>query len=333
MKAIQFAEFGDHRVLKPVEVPMPVPEADQVLIEVASAGVNFVDIRERRGTYNQAETKVGGVSLPRTPGLQAMGKVVAVGPTGDAGLIGREVLALLSGGGYAQYALADPAMLVELPAGIDAHVMAALPLQGVTAYLTLTASTVLRPGESVLVHAAAGGVGSMAVQIARKLGAGKIIATAGTEAKRDLARRLGADAAVDYEAQDWTAQVLALTEGKGVDIILESIGGDVFEQNFDCLATFGRYVIYGSTRGPGKPFEPRRLMTKSQTMVGLYQPVFLARPDVIRAGLAFLVEHTLGGSIRPEIGAILPLDEASEAHRLLEARTVLGTVVLDPRAR
>ena len=186
-----------------------------------------------------------------------MGRVIEVGAQSDRSLIGKKVVALLpAGGGYAQFTIAPSNLLVVLPESADDVTMAALPDQGVTAYLTLTASTKLQPGESVPVHGAAGGVGSLAVQIAKALGAGQVIATAGSDERRANTRSIGADIAIDYGKSDWPETVLEATGDRGVDIILESIGGDVFEQNFKCLATFGRYIIFGSTRGPGAPFAP-----------------------------------------------------------------------------
>jgi NADPH:quinone reductase len=333
LKAIQFSRFGDAEVLDYVDLPRPSPQTDEVLIEVTAAGVNFPDIRERMGVYQRAETHVGGVVLPRVSGLQAVGKVVEVGAKGDHGLIGKKVLALLpGGGGYAQTVIAPSNLILVLPETADDVTMAALPDQGVTAYLTLTASTKLQAGESVLVHGAAGGVGSLAVQIAKALGAGQVIATAGSEERRAYARSVGADTAVDYTKLDWPKAVLEATGGRGVDIILESIGGDIFEQNFECLAAFGRYIIFGSTRGPGAPFAPRRLMTKCQTMTGIYVPVFFAqRPDLVHEALAFLVAHTLAGTIRPNVATVLGLSRTAEAHRMLEERRAVGVVVLDPR--
>ena len=332
MKAVQFARFGGPEVLEFVDLPRPVPRAGEVLIEVTAAGVNFPDIRERMGVYQRAETHVGGVVLPHVSGLQVAGRAAEIGPQGDRTLVGRKVLALLpAGGGYAQFALAPANMTVVLPESADDVRMAALPAQGATAYLLLTASTILRKGDSVLVHGAAGGVGSLAVQIAKILGAGQVIATASTDEKRAFVRDLGADFAVDYSQTDWMKAVLIHTGGRGVDVLLESIGGDIFEQNFDCLATFGRYLLLGSTRGPGKPFEPRRLMSKSQTMTGFYLPVFFQRPDLIHDALIFLVNHALDGTLRSNIAAVLPLSQTAEAHRRLEDRRAIGVLVLDPR--
>jgi NADPH:quinone reductase len=331
MKAIQFSRFGGPEVLEYVDLPRPTPNGDEVIIEVTAAGVNFPDIRQRLGVYQRAETHVGGVTLPYVTGLQVVGKVTEVGPQGNSTLVGKKVLAFLpQGGGYAQVAKASSGMAVPL-GELDDVQMAALPTQGLTAYLMLTALTELRKGESILVQGAAGGVGSLAVQIAKISGAGTIVATAGTKEKREYSRTIGADFAVDYEKPDWPKTVLEYTDGRGVDVLLESIGGDIFEQNFECLAPFGRYIIFGSTRGPGKPLEPRRLMSKCQSIAGIYLPVFVQKPSLIRSGLEFLVEHTLSGRLKAKVAETLPLSKTAQAHRALEERRVTGIIVLDPR--
>jgi NADPH2:quinone reductase len=331
MKAVRFSAFGGPDVLQYIDTEAPSPGPGEVLVRVRRAGVNYVDLRERAGVYHRAETHVNsGVELPRISGLQAVGVVTAVGPQVDAGLVGREVLAYLPrGGGYAEFAVAAVGMIVALPEGVDPAMFAALPTQALTAWLTLRRSASLQPGESVLVHGAGGGVGSLAVQVAKLLGAGKIIATASTEEKRSLALRLGADVAIPYDTPAWPAAVREHTGGRGVDVILETIGGDVFDQNFACLAPFGRHVVLGSTRGPGKPLEPRRLMEKSQALIGFYLPVFLAVPEWIREGLLFTVEHAARGQLRAHVADVLPLARAADAHRLLEEQKVTGTLVLE----
>lgn len=331
MKAVQFRDFGGPDVLEYVDIPSPVPEAGEVLIEVTAAGVNFPDIRERMGVYNRADTRVGGVSLPRVSGQQVVGRVTAVGAGVDRSRIGSKVVALLHrGGGYAEYASASALMALNIPESSNDAEMASLPCQGLTSYLMLRAAANLRKDETVLVHGAAGGVGSLAIQIAKLLGAGMVIATAGSEAKRSHVRALGADEAIAYDDPDWPRVVLAKTADRGADIILESIGGEVFEQNFECLATFGRYIIFGSTRGPGRPVEPRRLMTKAQTMTGFYLPVFFQRPELVREGLEFLVRNTLAKYLKPTIADILPLKNTGDAHRILEDRKAVGVVILRP---
>jgi len=317
-------------VLALVDLPRPEPERDEVLIQVSAAGVSYVDIRQRQGMYNRAETRVGGVVLPNVPGMQAVGRVVRVGPEADSNLIGRKVVTFVGKGAYAEFLIAQASLCVVAPDNADDATLSVIPMQGLTAYFTLTAATVLRRGESILVHAAGSGVGSLAVQMAKIMGAGKVIATAASPEKRKHALAVGADVAIDYTTADWTREVLEATGGAGVDILLESIGAEVFEQNFDCLATFGRYIIYGSTRGLGKPLEARRLMTRCQSLTGLYVPVFMSRPELIRAGLAFMVEHVAKGDLRAQIGGEFPLRDAPRAQQLLEDRQAVGAIVLQP---
>ncbi len=210
--------------------------------------------------------------------------------------------------------------------------LAGLAAQAACAHLLLRSSTTLRAGESLLVHGAAGGVGGLAVQIAKALGATPVIGTASTAERRRFVLEVGADAAIGYDEPGWTGEVLRLTGGRGVDVLIESVGGDVFEQNFEALATFGRYLLLGSTRGPGEPFAPRRLMTKSQALIGFYLPVFFDRPGAIARALAFLADGLRTGQIKPAVDAVLPLHRAAEAHQRLENRDVRGVIVLDPTA-
>jgi NADPH2:quinone reductase len=330
VKAIQYDAFGDADVLHYRELPDPSPGPGQVLIQTAAIGVNFPDIRERLGIYNQAATRVGGVQLPQVGGLAVTGTVVAAGADTSTHLIGRQVVALMTKGAYAELAVAEEPLTVPVEEGTNMVALAGIAAQGVTAHLLLQASTKLVQGESLLVHGAAGGVGGLAVQIAKRYGAHPIIGTASTAARRDFVIGLGADAALSYDHPNWTDQVLALTDGRGVDVLIESIGGSVFEQNFDALATFGRYLLLGSTRGPGTPMGPRRLMTKSQSLIGFYLPVFYGRPDLIATALRFLANGIHDRTITSTVDRVLPLREAAYAHRLLESRAVQGVVVLDP---
>jgi NADPH:quinone reductase len=333
MKAIFYKKFGERDVLEFGEMPEPVPQENQLLIQVERSSVNYVDIRERQGTYNRPETHGGEIKLPHIPGLQAVGRVTAAGSPADQNWVGKKVLAYTpKGGGYAQVVTADTNLCIEIPESQEADLFAALPNQGLTAYLLLTASTKLVQGESVLVQGASGGVGSLAIQIAKILGAGTVLGTASTGKKQDFIRSLGADDAIDYTVDNWAQVVLEKTHGKGVDILLESIGGDIFEKNFDCLAPFGRYIIFGSTRGPGEPFAPRRLMQKSQSLTGFYLPVYLAKPDLLHQGMEFLVKATAEKKLTPSIAQVLPLNIAAEGHRLLEDREVQGTIILDTTA-
>ena len=329
MKAIQYERFGGPDVLEYLDLPNPTPGSGQLLIETAAIGVNFPDIRERLGVYNKAETRVGGVQLPQVGGLAVAGTVVAAGPQTSVE-VGRKVVALMKKGAYAQLAVAEEPLSAVIDDDADQVTLAGFAAQAACAHLLLQASTTLRAGESLLVHGAAGGVGSLAVQIAKALGAKPVIGTASTAERRDFVTSLGADAAISYEEPGWTEQVRELTAGRGVDVLIESIGGDVFEQNFDALATFGRYLLLGSTRGPGEPFAPRRLMTKSQALIGFYLPVFYDRPELIGNALRFLADGLKTGQITPSVDEVLPLSQAAEAHRRLESREVRGVIVLDP---
>jgi NADPH2:quinone reductase len=330
LKSLNFLFEASSEVLRYVELPKPAPAQGEILIETTAIGVNFPDIRERMGVYNQKETRVGGVELPHVTGLQVVGHVVAAGDGVDRAMIGRKVMALMKNGAYAQFSLASAATTVNLLPDADDVAMASLPCQGATAYLTLQALAQLRPGESVLVHGAAGGVGSLAVQIAKALGAGTVIGTASSEERRAFVRGIGADLAIGYDDPSWPRTVLDHTQGRGVDVILESIGGDVFEQNFECLATFGRHIVFGSTRGPGNPLAPRRLMTKAQSLTGFYLPVVFETPELISRALTFLANGVADGSIKSNVAEVLPLSRAADAHRMLESRQLQGVIILDP---
>jgi NADPH2:quinone reductase len=263
-------------------------------------------------------------------GIAVAGTVVEIGPGASGDLVGRRVVALMKKGAYAELANAAEALCAVVDDDADLTVLAGFAAQAACAHLLLQASTTLCPGEALLVHGAAGGVGSLAVQIGKALGASPVIGTASTEERRNFVLELGADAAIGYNEPKWPAAVLELTAGRGVDVLIESIGGDVFEQNFQALATFGRYLLLGSTRGPGDPFAPRRLMTKSQAMIGFYLPVFYDRPELINNALRFLADGVKEGCITPKVDAVLPLALAAEAHRRLESRSVRGVIVLDP---
>ena len=330
MKAVQYDRFGGPEVLRYLDLPDPRPGPGELLIETAAIGVNFPDIRERLGVYNKAETRVGGVQLPQVGGIAVAGTVVEIGPGASGDLVGRRVVALMKKGAHAELANAAEALCAVVDDDADLTVLAGFAAQAACAHLLLQASTTLCPGEALLVHGAAGGVGSLAVQIGKALGASPVIGTASTEERRNFVLELGADAAIGYNEPKWPAAVLELTAGRGVDVLIESIGGDVFEQNFQALATFGRYLLLGSTRGPGDPFAPRRLMTKSQAMIGFYLPVFYDRPELINNALRFLADGVKEGFITPKVDAVLPLALAAEAHRRLESRSVRGVIVLDP---
>ncbi|WP_328472045.1 quinone oxidoreductase family protein [Streptomyces sp. NBC_00448] len=317
MRAIQITEFGGPEVLRLTELPDPVPQPGQLLIEVDSAGVNYADTHTVENSYLAAS------SLPMVPGAEVVGR------TAD----GRRVVALTDNGGYAEKALVADRLAHDVPDGVGDGQALALVIQGVTAWHLLRTCARLAPGESVVVHAAAGGTGSLAVQLAKEFGAGRVIATASTEEKRELALELGADTAVDADPQDLKERLVEANGGHKVDAVLEMTGGPVFDASLAALAPFGRLVTYGmASRVPPTPIEPARLMGRSRAVIGFWLAHCLGRPGMYHEPLGELLAMTAEGRLRPLIGAVHPLADAARAHEDLRARRTTGKLVLDVRA-
>ncbi len=324
MKAITVEEFGEADVLRYVDADRPDPGEGEVLIEVRSAGVNYADTMRRRNQYLEWQ------DLPFTPGSEVAGTVAEVGEGVDDVSVGDHVVSLLGTGGYAEYAVAPARGLIPLPEGLDFDRAAAIPLQGLTAYHCIKTSGALKDGESVLVHAAAGGVGTLAVQMARLLGAGTVIATASSEAKLDLARSLGADVLIDYTEDDWPQRVLEATEGNGADIILEMVGADFPQKNLECLAVFGRMVVFGAASGERGTIVPAALMKPCHAVVGFYLPQIMRRPDLFVPSLEEVLGWISTDDLKLTIGDTYPLDQAATAHADLEGRKTTGKLLLNP---
>lgn len=316
MRAIQITEFGGPEALGLVELPDPEHGPGQVLIEVSRAGVNYADTHQAENSYLSPAT------LPMIPGAEVAGR------TPD----GRRVVALSGTGGYAQLALAPEQLAWDIPAGIDDATALGLVVQGTTAWVLLRKSVHLEPGESVVVHAAAGGVGTLAVQLAKAWGAGRVIATASTEDKRKLALELGADVAVDPAVPDLTASLIEANGGHRVDTVLEMTGGTVTDQSLRALAPFGRLGFYGmASRQPPSPIQPANLMAHSTAIAGMWLPhVFTLPGDVMGTALADLFALVQDGTLRVVPGGEYPLSEARRAHEDLRARRTSGKLVLDP---
>ncbi|MFO7264329.1 MAG: alcohol dehydrogenase [Bacillaceae bacterium G1] len=325
MRAIRFHEYGEPEVLRLELVETPTPGPQQVLIRVRAAGVNYADVMRRRNMYVQH------TPLPFIPGSEVAGEVVAVGPGVRSFKEGDRVVTLLGPkcSGYAEYTIGYEPMLIPIPEGLDMVQAAALPLQGLTAYHILKTSAKVLPGETVLVHAAAGGVGTLAVQLAKIFGA-KVIATASTEEKLALARSLGADHTVNYTSPDWDKQVLELTNGAGVDVILEMVGGEVFRKNLGILAEFGRMVVFGAASKERATLEPFRLMNKCQSVIGFLLTPVVRRPELYWPSLNELLQLVKDGRLKLQIGGTYPLEQAALVHRLLEGRQTTGKLVLVP---
>ncbi|HEX5849850.1 MAG TPA: quinone oxidoreductase [Rubrobacter sp.] len=324
MKAITVEEFGEADVLRYVDADRPDPGEGEVLIEVRSAGVNYADTMRRRNQYLEWQ------DLPFTPGSEVAGTVAEVGEGVDDVSVGDHVVSLLGTGGYAEYAVAPARGLIPLPEGLDFDRAAAIPLQGLTAYHCIKTSGALKDGESVLVHAAAGGVGTLAVQMARLLGAGTVIATASSEEKLDLARSLGADVLIDYTEDDWPQRVLEATEGNGADIILEMVGADFPQKNLECLAVFGRMVVFGAASGERGTIVPAALMKPCHAVVGFYLPQIMRRPDLFVPSLEEVLGWISTDDLKLTIGDTYPLDQAATAHADLEGRKTTGKLLLNP---
>ncbi len=318
MRAIRITEFGGPEVLTLVDDEAePTPSDGQQVMEIDAAGINYADTHQAEDTY------LAPCSLPMIPGAEAVGRLPD----------GRRVVALLGGGGYAERAAVAPPLAFEVPDEVSDGAALALILQGTTAWHLLRTSARMTPGESVLVLAAAGGVGSLAIQLARRLGAGRIIAAASSPDKRDLALELGADVAIDSRTDDLKTAVEEANGGK-IDIVLEMVGGTTTDQSIAALAPFGRCVVYGmASREAPSLVDPRRLIVRSQGVVGFWLAHAMRDPARhLAAPMQELLELTVAGDLTPVVGGTYPLSEAARAHQDLRERRTVGKLVLDPRA-
>jgi NADPH:quinone reductase len=328
MRAIRIHETGSPEVMRLEDVDTPGPGPGEVQIRVGAAGVNFTDVMARQGMYI---TRGAAPAFPLVLGTEVAGVVTAVGPDAPEALVGRRVVAFVHGG-YAEFAVTTPDLVTELPAGLDLAEATSYLVQGVTAWQLLRDCGRIQPGGSVLVHAAAGGVGTLAVQLARSFGASTVIATAGSPDKRKLAMELGADVAVDYTLPEWPDAVLAATGGRGVDIVLDAVGGSVGEQSLACLAAFGTLVVYGVSSSRLASFAGSQLMHKNQSVTGYWLTSRLLHPGAGGSPTAGIVAELLKlsqtGRLRAVVHHAFSLEQASEAHRAVSARRTVGKVVL-----
>lgn len=321
MKAVRINETGGPEVMHIEEIETPTPKTGEILIKVAAAGINYADLAQRQGAY------LTRTITPTTPGFEFAGTVEAFGPGVTSPAVGTRVVAF-GEGGYAEYALAQPSTIIPIPDMLDFTHAAAFPVQGITAYQLLRESAHIQAGESVLVHAAAGGVGTLAIQLAKLLGAGTVIGTASNAQKLELIRRLGADAAINYTEENWPEQVKQATGGKGPDIILEMVGGSIAEQSLQCLAPFGRMVIYGAASNQIAQFTGVQLMYKNQAIIGYWLTAQLRRPDHIARAAMELMQYLISGKLEIVVGQTFPLAAAAEAHKAIAERKTTGKVVL-----
>lgn len=308
-------EFGGPEVLELVELPRPEPGPGEILIRVTRAGMNFADTHTRTNSYVQKAT------LPLIPGGEVAGVRVDTG---------ERVVALVGSGGYAQYATAPERLTFPIPDSIDDGTALAMIVQGVTAWHLYRTAGRVGDGESVVVHGAAGGVGSLAVQLGHPLGAGRVIATASAESKRELAVRLGADAAVDPAAEGLTDRLIEANGGAPVDVVFEMSGGEVFDASYRALAPFGRIVAYGIATNQPNDVSTGSLLRHSRAVVGFYLFHCLERPGMFEQALSELFARAARGELEVIVGHTYPLEQAAQAQIDLRARRTTGKLLLDP---
>jgi len=322
MKQIQISQPGGPEVMKLVDVPKPSPGPGQALVKVAASGVNFIDVYFRSGHYK--------ADLPFTVGSEASGTVEAIGPNVTEVKPGDRVAYAMTRGSYSEYTLVPAAQLVTLPDHVDFNTAAAAMLQGMTAHYLTHSTFPLKRGDRALVHAAAGGAGGLVVQMAKMLGA-TVYGTVGTDAKAAIAKEAGADEAIVYTREDFAAEVKRFTDGKGVDVIYDSVGATTFLKGLDIIRPRGMMALFGQSSGPVQPIDPGILNPKGS--------LFLTRPSLAhyvqtREELLWRAGDVLGwinsGKLKLRIDKTYALGDAAQAHRDLEARRTSGKLLLIP---
>jgi NADPH2:quinone reductase len=323
MRAIVFAQTGGPEVMTLAEVPKPEVRPGMVLIKVHAIGVNFADVRFRQGQY------VVKPKLPDTPGMEAAGVIEALGEGVTGPSVGTRVAAFTVKS-YAEYCQAPAPMVVPLPDFVTFEQGAAFPIQVLTAYHMLHTADATGPGRTVLVHSAAGGVGLAAVQLAKVAGA-RVFGTVSSDAKVGLVKEHGADAVINYSTEKFADEVLRLTDGRGVDLILDAVGKPTFEEGLRCLAPFGHLILYGRAGGPTDPLNVATLSAKSIKVSGFMVPtVTRTFPEKTRESAARCFALMREGTLKLHIGRTFKLTEAAEAHRYMESRASTGKLILLP---
>lgn len=315
MKAVQIEEFGGPELMKQVELPDPQPAQGEVVVDVARSGVNFADTHTIRNDYLAEQT------LPLIPGAEISGR------TPD----GRRVASILASGGYAEKVAVPEGWLIPVPDQVSDDQAAALLLQGLTAMALVRRCARLEAGETVVVEAAAGGTGSLAVQLAKRLGA-KVIGLASSEEKRARVQQLGADATADSRAEDLKEAILAANDGHRVDAVLHMSGGDAFDAELAALAPLGRLVVFGIASREQRQVSTAALLRGSKAVVGFWLAHLLARRELVAPMIGELLAAVAAGEIEVTIGGVYPLSEAARAHQDLVGRRTSGKLLLDPSA-
>lgn len=320
--------YGTPTVLTMIDTAVPKPQAGEILLKVEAVGVNYSDVLRRKNTYFMP------TPLPYILGAEAVGEIVGLGEGVNAPpfQIGSRVLAILpNGGGYSEYIAAQAQFCVPLPPNIDAEAASAIFVQGSTAHLMLHHVAKDVKGKSILIHAAAGGVGSLLVQLAKLAGASTIIATGSSDEKLNVALALGANAAVNYSEKNWTDRVLEANQGQKVDIIFEMVGGDIYSQSFECLAGGGTMIVYGAASGQKGIMHSEHFVDENQTVTGFNLAYYIQnKMSVWQESLGAVIGLLAEGKIRVHVGQTFALTEAAKAHEQLESRKTTGKIVLKP---
>lgn len=314
MKAIQITQFGGPEVMNLVELADPVASKDEALIDVTAIGINYADTHQTENSYLSAQ------KLPLIPGLEVTGTVD-----------GKRYLAPVSGGGYAQLAVAPKSSLIPIPDGVTDGQALCMLVQGTTAWHILKTVGHLKAGETVVVHAAAGGVGSLAIQLAKLWGA-NVIAVTSSDAKMKLAKDLGADQVIDSNTDNLKENLLKANDGKPVDLVLEMVGGKTTDISLEVLAPFGRLIVYGmASRTPSASINPASLMGGSKTITGFWLAHCFGNKVLLNDVIEELFNLVISGNLKPVIGATYPLSKAIDAHKAMLKRETTGKIVLDPK--
>jgi len=314
MKAIQITKFGGPEVMEYLDLADPVLNSGEELITVTAIGINYADTHQTENSYLSKQ------ELPLVPGIEVVGTTTN----------GRRVLAPVGAGGYAQLAAVNPLAMIEIPEGVTDQQALCMLVQGSTAWHILKTVGHVKAGETVVIHAAAGGVGTIAIQLAKMWGA-KVIAVTSSPEKAALAKKLGADLTIEAHSEDLAAAMLEANGGKRVNLILEMVGGKTFDASLEVLAPFGRLITYGmASRTPPSTINPAVLMGGSKTITGFWLSHCFGKKELMNDVIAELFQLVIEGKLNPVIGATYPLSKASDAHRAMLARETSGKIALDP---
>ena len=323
MKSIRVHRFGGPEELQLDDIRVPAPGAGEVLVKVDAAGVNYADTHQRKGIFRFTE------AMPAPIGIEGAGRVSAVGTGVSAFREGDAVAWSSTQGSYAEYAVVPAERLIAIPAGLDTRQAAAAMLQGMTAHSLLYGACALKPGDTCLIHAAAGGVGLLLVQLAKRCGA-RVIGTVSTEAKKALALAAGADEVILYSRDDFAAETLRLTEGRGVRAVYDSVGKTTFEKSLACLAPLGYLVMYGESSGAVPPFDPVLLRRGALFVTRAIVLYYIADRASLEWRAGEILNWVKDGSLKLRIEKTLPLADARTAHTAIESRQTTGKWLLIP---